>query len=421
LTEILISTSSPPPTSTSTSTSTSAPTPTPTSTPTLSEPTLSWIHHDASISLDEYWDDEEGGWGRNQKAPIGPDNAWLLALARGGDAQAKKMALFVLDQQSKIIDPIWGGIYQYSAARDWDHPHFEKLMTFQAPAIENYAEAYALTKEPRFLARAQAMLSFVDGHMRGADGGFYTTVDADVNAHDGSKPFMSGHEYYALDDAGRRKHGYPRVDTHEYARENGLAIAAHVAFYEATGDARALETAKAAANHVYSTHATKSGAVAHDAVRQDAAEPSVLFLADNAAFGLALVRLFEATHEHVWLDRALAIAAFMEKDLAGADGGGLFASTKDPDAAGVFATRRTPFEHEVAALRFFARLAKAEPAWAASHGCFVSRLVSAVSTPEQIHAQGRWLGDYLLALEETKGVRTCSRPTVRGSAPDTPN
>jgi uncharacterized protein YyaL (SSP411 family) len=383
------------------------------------EATLAWIRHDAALSLDEYWDDDEGGWGRTQKAPIGPDNAWLLSLARGGDAVARKKALFVLDQQSKIVDPIWGGIYQYSAARDWDHPHFEKLMTFQAPAIENYAEAYALTKEPRFLARAQKMLAFVDGHMRGADGGFYTTVDADVNAHDATKRFMSGHDYYALDDAGRRAHGYPRIDTHEYARENGLAIAAHVTFYEATGDAAALESATRAATTVYSTHTTAKGGLAHDA-RTD---PSVLFLADNAAFGLALVRLFEATHDRLWLERALAIAAFMERDLSDPESGGLFASTTDPDAAGVFAKRRTPFEHEVTALRFFARLAKADATWAASngHGCFVARLVSAVSTPEQIHAQGRWLGDYLLALDETKGVRTCSRPTVRGSAPDAPN
>jgi uncharacterized protein YyaL (SSP411 family) len=405
LTEVVTPTASPPPTSTSTTTSTTTPTPT----ATLTEQTLSWIQHDAALSLDEYWDDEEGGWGRNQKAPIGPDNAWLLSRARAGDADARKKALFVLDQQSKIIDPVWGGIYQYSAARDWDHPHFEKLMTFQAPAIENYAEAYALTKEPRFLARAQAMLSFVDGHMRGADGGFYTTVDADVNAHDASKPFMSGHDYYAQGEAGRRKHGYPRVDTHEYARENGLAIAAHVTFYEATGDARALETAKTAANRVYSTHASKTGGVAHDGNLDARADATVLFLADNAAFGLALVRLYEATHERMWLDRALAIAAFIEKELADPEAGGLFASTKDPDAAGVFAKRRTPFEHEITAIRFFARLAKAEPAWAATHGCFVSRLVAAVSTPEQLHAQGRWLGDYLLALDETKGFRTCVR------------
>jgi hypothetical protein len=29
----------------------------------------------------------------------------------------------------------------------------------------------------------------------------------------------------------------------------------------------------------------------------------------------------------------------------------------------------------------------------------------AISTPEQIRGRGRMLGDYLLALEETKGVR----------------
>src|SRR5262249_25833352 len=158
-----------------------------------------WIQHATDVELDDYWDAEQGGWGHVQKAPLGWDNAWMLHRAEQGDAAARQKILFTLDQQAKLIDPVWGGIYQYSASSDWNHAHFEKLMTFQAPALENYAVAYRLTRDPRELARAKAILGYMDRFLKGPEGGFYTTQDADLNAHDRTKPFLDGHAYYALD------------------------------------------------------------------------------------------------------------------------------------------------------------------------------------------------------------------------------
>ena len=53
------------------------------------------------------------------------------------------MARETLDASRKLIDPVWGGLYQYSDSGDWDHPHFEKLLQFQAEGIRLYAQAYA--------------------------------------------------------------------------------------------------------------------------------------------------------------------------------------------------------------------------------------------------------------------------------------
>jgi hypothetical protein len=370
--------------------------------PRLSPDAFAYAARDTEARLGSYWDTEQGGWGRMQKAPIGGNNAWLLYRARDSDGEARKNAELVLRMQAKLVDPVWGGIYQYSAAGDWDHPHFEKLATFQAPALENYAQAFALTHDDFHRERALAIRSYVKEHLTAKDGSFYTTQDADLNAHDRSRPFMNGHDFYAKGAAERRALGEPRVDTHAYARENGLLIAAHVTLFEATNDPSALAAAVTAANAVYATHATRSGALAHDA------DPNakVLFLADNAAFGLACIRLHAATKDPVHLARAQKIAAFMEAELVDPTSHGLFASTRDPDAAGVFATRRLPFEHQVVALRFFARLADADVSWAESHACFVTDVASAVTTPEEIHGQGRWLGDWLLAEAETRSLRS---------------
>lgn len=377
----------------------------------LPEEQLTWIQHAVEVELDDYWDETQGGWGRMQKAPLGWDNAWLLSRAAKDDADARTKILFTLDQQAKLIDRVWGGIYQYSAARDWDHAHFEKLMTFQAPALDNYATAYRLTKDPKQLSRARAMYGYIDRFMKSPEGGFYTTQDADLNAHDRTKPFMNGHDYYALGEKERLAKGIPRVDTNEYGRENGLAIAAYVTMFEATNDPAPLASAERAARRVLTTHAPKldrfhRGGISHGVLKPDASaekEAKQLYLSDNAAFGFGLMRLYEATKKDEWLAHAKEIADFMLVDLLDESGGGLFGSTKDPDAVGVFAARRVPFEDNVMALRMLARVARVTNDVRYRHA--IDRILRAISTPEEIKGRGRMLGDYLLALEETKGVR----------------
>ena len=371
----------------------------------LSGEHLLWIQSATEVALDDYYDEEQGSWGRRQKAPLGYDNAWLLLKASKGDADAKKKILFTLDQQSKLLDPVWGGIYQYSAAADWDSPHFEKLMTFQAPALDNYAVAYRLTNDPKQLARAKAMLGYLDRFMKSPEGGFYTTQDADLNAHDRAKAFMDGHQYYPLGEKQRLAAGIPRLDTHEYGKENGLAISAYCTLYEVTKDPAVLASAEKAARRILATHATERGGVTHD-VASPEKKAKQLFLSDNASFGLGLMRLYEVTKSDEYLKKARAIGDFMIADLTDDDGGGMFASTKDPDAVGVFAKRRVPFEDDVAAIRMLSHLAHALPATdAKKYGAAIDRLLRAVSKPEEIRSRGRMIGDYILALEESKGVR----------------
>lgn len=365
---------------------------------------LAWIQHDTELDLAEYWDDEEGGWGKKQKAPLGWNNAWLLVKAERGDARARTQALFSLEKQAKLIDPVWGGIYQYSAAGDWDHPHFEKLMTFQAPALDNYATAYRLTSDPKMLARAKAMQAYIDRFLKGPEGGFFTTQDADLNAHDRTKAFLDGHVYYASSEAVRLANGIPRIDTNEYARENGLAIAAYASMYEATKDPSTLATATKAAERMLTTHHSRlAGGVTHGPRANAESEPKQLFLADNAAFGFGLARLYEVTHDERWKKEAKAVADFLLSNLADDAGGGLFGATKDADAVGVFAKRRVPFEDNVMAVRVLTRVAHAtsDPKYTVA----TSRILTAISVPEEIKARGRWLGDYLLALDEAREPR----------------
>ncbi len=350
----------------------------------------------AKAQLEEYWDAAQGGWGHTQKVPIAWDNAW--ALARAGDAEGRRRALFTLDRQRSIVDPVWGGICQYSTNGDWLHPHFEKLMAYQAGAIDNYAAAYALTGDEGWLRTAQAVRGFVDRFMLGPEGGFYTTMDADLNAHDASKPFMSGHDYYARSDAERVALGIPRVDTHEYPRENGLAIAAYVTLAGLGKDASALVTARRAAARILSTHATEGGGLTHAA----GDDGRVSYLADNAAMGFALARLYEATREPGMLDAARRVADFLVRGLGDA-AGGFFSSTPDTHAVGVFAARRKPFEDNVMAVRFLWRLDRLDGSTA--HAEVMAKTMAGLATKEGIADRGRMVGDFLLAVEEMRSTK----------------
>jgi uncharacterized protein len=364
----------------------------------LTEEQLAGLASRATRQLDALWDPKEGSWGDDQKVPLYWDNAWTLEQARLGSDLARKRVLFTLDEQRKIIDPVWGGICQYSTDGDWLHPHYERLTAYQAGAIDNYAAAFALTGDSSWLATAQLVRGFVERFMTSPEGGFYATMDADLYTRDPGKPLVTGHEYYAMDDAPRRSLGIPRVDRHEYGRENGLVIASYVTLGLAAHDGAAVATAERAAARILATHATRLGGIAH----AGADDVRVLYLADSAAFGFALVRLYEATGDRHYLEAARPIAAFLLEELQDPSGGFL-ASTPDPTAVGVLAARRRPFEDNVMAIRFLARLSRFAPTDA--YRGAIGRALAAIGTQEATGDRGRMIGDLLLAIEETKYLR----------------
>ena len=127
-----------------------------------------------------------------------------------------------------------------------------------------------------------------------------------------------------------------------------------------------------------------------------------MYLADNAAFGFGLMRLYEATRNPRYLESARSIAEFMLRELQD-PAGGFLASTPDPTAVGVLAARRKPFEENVMAVRFLARLSRVAPS--DGYRSAIGRALAVVGTQEAIDDRGRMLGDLLLALEETRYLR----------------
>ena len=340
--------------------------------------------------LQGYFDPKGGGWGYRQKS-----STWMNvehALVRHAATQKpywEWRATMTLDRLTRIMDSVWGGVYQYSTDGDWEHPHFEKLMTYQAGTLESYVRAALATGQAGYLDTAKKLHGYIAEFLRAPDGAYLVSQDADLSGG------MDGHAYYALPDAARRKAGLPRVDTHEYARENGLAIAATVLLAQATQDDLLVAEATRAAERVLGTHALRGG-VSH---AESPAPDALLHLADNAAFGRGLLALYEATGEARWLAAARAVADALKRELFDDATGAFFAHSADAQAVGALKERRRPVDDNVDAGRFFLRLAIHEDSDA--RRAVAARTLRWLSAGERPRELGRFIGSYLTFLEES--------------------
>jgi uncharacterized protein len=284
------------------------------------------------------YDDQYGAWGRVQKFMDWDATEYCMTLAQTGDARGEVMAKGTLAGQLHLIDPVWGGVYQYSTDGDWDHPHFEKIMQMQAEDLRTYANAYALWHDPVYLKAANDIHHFLSTFLLSPQGAFYTSMDADLieGVH------SSG--YFALDDAGRRKLGIPKIDHHIYSRENAWAINAVAALYAATGQPQALDEPKTAAAWIVANRSLEGGGFKHGD-----SDPAGPYLGDTLSMGRAMLELYAVTGDRNWLTRAQAAADFIIAHFTASDYVGV--ATSDLSASETFRPR-PELDENVMAVRF---------------------------------------------------------------------
>jgi uncharacterized protein YyaL (SSP411 family) len=291
-------------------------------------------------NVDESYEDNLGGWGKNQKY-IDPDSMdHAMTRAEAGDDVAVRRARQTFDAAIALMDPVWGGVFQYSEGGSWAKPHFEKIMSFQAQYLRQYSQAYALWKDEKYLTTARSIERYLADFLISPDGAFYVSQDADLD-HD-----TDGHKYYALGNAERRKLGLPRIDKNLYARENGWAISGLAAFYNVTNDAKVLAIAERAAAWVNANRAMPGGGFRHG--DKDRGGP---FLGDSLAMGQAFLDLYAATGNRDWLTQAAKAGDFIGVNFRDEAGG--FVSSKTSEGnVGVFARPPKHTDDQIQVARF---------------------------------------------------------------------
>ncbi|MDA8362990.1 MAG: thioredoxin domain-containing protein [Gammaproteobacteria bacterium] len=145
----------------------------------------------ARRELAEHFDAREGGWGGAPKFPH-PTNIdrclrqWASA-PREPDLGALAMARHTLSAMALggIYDQIGGGFCRYSVDQHWMIPHFEKMLYDNAQLLALYCDAAIATGDELFRRVATETAEWLMREMQSADGGYYSTLDADSEGREG--------------------------------------------------------------------------------------------------------------------------------------------------------------------------------------------------------------------------------------------
>src|SRR5882672_6101035 len=173
------------------------------------------------------YDPQFGGFGRAPKFPQVRLLRFLLdEYRRHGYPDLAHMLHKTLGAMAAggMHDKIEGGFFRYATTREWNVPHYEKMLEDNAELLAIYAEAHRTFPEAGYDRVVRDVVRWMD-----------TVLWRDeVKAFAGSQD--ADEVYYELDRAGRDKHGAPFVDKTIYTNWNALAVSAYVAAADALSD-----------------------------------------------------------------------------------------------------------------------------------------------------------------------------------------
>jgi uncharacterized protein YyaL (SSP411 family) len=138
--------------------------------------------------LKNNFDEVEGGLGN---APKFPHPAELEFCLRSGIAQRDDYALAMVRltltkmAEGGIFDQVGGGFCRYSVDQTWTIPHFEKMLYDNGPLLRLYSDLWLLDAQPLFSRTVADTAAWVMREMQSAQGGYYSSLDADSEHEEG--------------------------------------------------------------------------------------------------------------------------------------------------------------------------------------------------------------------------------------------
>ncbi len=398
------------------------------------------------------YDKEYGGFGDAPKFPT-PHNLLFLMryYEKSRDRDALKMVEKTLLQMYRggMFDHIGGGFSRYSTDRFFLVPHFEKMLYVNAMLLLSYCKAYQLTKNPVYCNVAEKTASYIMREMTAPEGGFYSAQDADSEGVEGKYYLFAPDEiievlgeeagkefnqHFDVTDKGnfegknipnllhnnlitegcndylpavyeyRKKRYSLHLDDKILTSWNALMIAAMCHLYRVTGREEYLAAAKKGQEFI--TKYLCENDTLYVSYRNGMRSKKG-FLDDYANEIFALLALYEATLDGIYLERAQQFCKKVISDFYDEGRGGFFLYGKDSEQLilrpketydGAIPSGNSVMAHNLVQLylitgkKEFEKLAKQQLGFISSeakqypvaHAMFLSALLDDIEMPDKI-------------------------------------
>ena len=315
------------------------------------------------------YDRVHGGFGVAPKFPPTMVLDFLLRRwARTGDRAVLTTVARTWESMVRggIYDQLGGGFHRYAVDSQWLVPHFEKMLYDNALLVRLGAHLWQATGDPSVREVTEETLAWVEREMTAPDGGFYASLDADSEGHEGKFyvwPYAAlrdalgddaallveywgasadgnfegqnilwcprrdaefaaarGVEPHALRDAIRRGRATlvalrdarvrPARDEKIIAGWNGLMLRGVAECARVFSEPRWRRLAERAGEFL-ATSLVRDGRARR--IFADGASPVPGVLEDHAALGLGFLSLYEMSFDARWLDQAQQMATACER------------------------------------------------------------------------------------------------------------
>jgi uncharacterized protein YyaL (SSP411 family) len=295
------------------------------------------------------YDPQFGGFGREPKFPQPKLLRFLLdEHRRFGYPEIATMLHRTLSAMASggMYDHVEGGFFRYSTTRQWEIPHYEKMLEDNAELLAIYAEAHRSFPTAGYDRVVRDVVRWMDAVLW-QPGKKLWAGSQDADEH-----------YYTLDSREERaKHEAPFVDRTAYTGWNALAASAYWAAWSALGDdaldTRAHDAMGAVAGELWEA---KTKSLRHS----DSSDGSTVvdLLGDVAADLAANLDAYETGVHPGAIGGAERMAMTLRDRLADAGAGGFVDAPDGQRAApGRLARRERPIEENAFAAEGLLRLA----------------------------------------------------------------
>ena len=338
-------------------------------------------------SLKQHYDETNGGFGAAPKFPATMVLDFLLRYwKRTGTPDALDMVATSFRKMSRggIYDQIGGGFARYSVDAAWQVPHFEKMLYDNALLVRLGAHLWQATRNEEIRRVTTETVEWINREMTAPEGGFYSSLDADSEGHEGKFYIWSEEELDSLlgTDSGAFKKYYGVVRGGNFEGKNILHIPAdpETAAVRAGVDLETLDRILERGRRILLDRRVRrvrpgrdekilaswnglmlrgiataarvfdrkdfarlalgnAGFLAREMVRDDRVMRShkdgvtriAGFLEDHAAVALGLLAIYELTFDEQWVNRAREIADAMIEWFWDDDIGAFFDTARDAE------------------------------------------------------------------------------------------